>query len=107
MNYDAVQLFVERAQRANPDFALSPDTAQGVIDICRLVAGLPLGIVLAAAWVRHFSPARIANSLKANLDFLTSTARDASPQHASLRAVFDYSWSLLPKEEKRGFRNLA
>src|SRR5207253_6598477 len=98
MGYDAIQLFVERAQQASSEFVLSPDTAGGVIDICRLVAGLPLGIVLAAAWVRHFSPARIATSIKANLDFLSSAARDASAQHSSLRAVFNHSWKLLSQE---------
>ena len=74
-----MQLFVERAQQAHSEFALSNDTAQGIVDICRLVGGLPLGIVLAAAWVRHFSPAKIAESIKANLDFLASSYRDATP----------------------------
>ena len=99
----AVRLFVERARQIQARFALSPDNAQGVIDICRVVAGLPLGIVLAAASVRHFPPARIARSLVDNLDFLTSSARDASPQHTSLRAVFNHSWELLSEEERRVF----
>ena len=103
----AVRLFVERAQQAHPAFTLAPDTAPGVVDICRLVGGLPLGIVLAAAWVRHFPPARIAAAIRANLDFLSSTARDAPPQHRSLRAVFEYSWQLLADDEQRAFRNLA
>ena len=107
MAYDAVQLFVDRARQANPDFALSPDTAQAVVDICRLVEGLPLGIVLAAAWVRQFSPARITASIKANLDFLASSSPDAAPQHASLRAVFNHSWSLLSEVETQVFRKLS
>ena len=105
--YDAVQLFVEQAQRSDPGFVLSQDTAQGVVEICQLVAGLPLGIVLAAAGVRHFSPARIASSIRANLDFLTSSSRDASLQHTSLRAVFNYSWDLLSEEEKRVLRRVS
>jgi predicted ATPase/DNA-binding SARP family transcriptional activator len=107
MKSSAVQLFVERAQQAHSTFALSPDTAQDVVEICRLVSGLPLGIVLAAAWVRHFSLAKIARSIRDNLDFLSSAARDATPQHRSLRAVFNHSWNLLPEEEQRVFRNLA
>ena len=78
-----------------------------MVEICRLVRGLPLGIVLAAAWVRHFPPARIAAAIRANLDFLTSTARDAAPQHRSLRAVFDHSWHLLSDDEQRVFRQLG
>jgi predicted ATPase/DNA-binding SARP family transcriptional activator/Tfp pilus assembly protein PilF len=103
----AVQLFMERAQLASPAFALSPETAPGVVEICRLVAGLPLGIVLAAAWVRHLPPARIAASIRANLDFLTSAARDVAPQHSSLRAVFQHSWLLLTADEQRVLRRLA
>jgi len=78
-----------------------------VVNICRLVVGLPLGIVLAAAWVRQFPPARIATSIQENLDFLASSSRDASPQHSSLRAVFNHSWNLLSEEERRVFRRLS
>jgi predicted ATPase/DNA-binding SARP family transcriptional activator len=103
----AVQLFVERARQAHPAFVLSGETAASVVEICRLVAGLPLGIVLAAAWMRHLPPARIAAALRANFDFLTSTARDALPQHRSLRAVFESSWHLLTADEQQAFRRLA
>jgi predicted ATPase/DNA-binding SARP family transcriptional activator/Tfp pilus assembly protein PilF len=107
MTSSAVQLFVERAQHAHAPFALSADTAHDVVEICRLVRGLPLGIVLAAAWVRHFPPARIVRSIRDNLDFLSSAARDTTPQHRSLRAVFNHSWNLLSDEEQRVFRQLA
>ncbi|MFL5731579.1 MAG: ATP-binding protein, partial [Chloroflexia bacterium] len=107
MQFDAVQLFVERAQQSHSQFALSNDTAQGVVDICTLVEGLPLGIILAAASTRQFSPARIAEAIRTNLDFLTSSLRDATPQHRSLRAVFNHSWDLLTEEEQRVFRGLS
>ncbi len=107
MKSSAVQLFVERAQQAHSTFALSAANAPDVVEICRLVRGLPLGIVLAAAWVRHFSLGRISRSIRDNLDFLSSAARDAAPQHSSLRAVFNHSWNLLPDEEQRVFRQLS
>jgi len=106
-SYAAVQLFVERAQRVQSEFTLSPDNAQGTLEICRLVEGLPLGIVLAAAWVRHFPTARIAQSIRDNLDFLNSSSRDASAQHSSLRAVFNHSWNLLPEGERQVLRKLS
>jgi predicted ATPase/DNA-binding SARP family transcriptional activator/Tfp pilus assembly protein PilF len=105
--YPAVRLFVERAQRVYADFALSVDNAQGVLDICRLVEGLPLGIVLAAAWTRHFPTARIAKSISDNLDFLKSSPRETSAQHSSLRAVFNHSWNLLPEGEQQVLRKLS
>jgi predicted ATPase len=107
MGSSAVRLFVERAQRVQAEFALSPDNAQGVLNICKLVEGLPLGIVLAAAWVRHFPTARIAKSIRDNLDFLRSSSRDASEQHSSLRAVFNHSWNLLPEGEQQVLRKLS
>ena len=45
----AVQLFVDRARSARPRFELTPDAAETVAEICRLVDGLPLAIELAAA----------------------------------------------------------
>lgn len=103
----AVQLFVEQAQRVQRQFALSDENAKDIVDICELVVGLPLGIVLAAAWVRRFSPSRIAASIRANLDFLTSSSRDASPQHSSLRALFNHSWNLLTAAERLAFCSLS
>jgi predicted ATPase/DNA-binding SARP family transcriptional activator/tetratricopeptide (TPR) repeat protein len=105
--YSAVQLFLERARQVDAGFALDAETQQGVGEICRLVAGLPLGIVLAAAWVRYLAPARIAAALKANLDFLTSATQGMPPQHASLRAVFNHSWALLGAEDQALLRRLT
>ena len=103
----AVQLFVEKAKQVQSHFTLSPDNTQGVLDICRLVDGMPLAILLAAAWVRYSPTARIASSISENLDFLTSSLRDGSPRHSSLRAVFNHSWSLLSNEERQLFRKLS
>jgi predicted ATPase len=54
-----------------------------VIQICQTVGGLPLGIELAAAWVSQYSCPEIAAAIAANLDFLASTHRDASPASAA------------------------
>jgi predicted ATPase len=90
-----------------PDFALTPQTAPAVIQICQTVGGLPLGIELAAAWVSHYSCPEIAAAMVANLDFLASTHRDASPRQRSLRAAFDHSWRLLHAPEQQAFARLA
>ena len=52
----AVQLFVDRAQAAKPEFTLTAENADAVADICRRLDGLPLAIELAAAKARLLTP---------------------------------------------------
>ena len=104
--YSAVRLFCQRARRINPHF--QPDAALPVIvRICRLVGGMPLGIELAAGWVRVLAAGEIAAQIQQNLDFLVSDTRDVPSRHRSLRAVFRYSWQRLGPEEREVFTRLA
>jgi predicted ATPase len=80
---------------------------KAIVRICRLVDGLPLGLELAATWVRILSVDEIAREIERNIDFLTTSARDIPPRHRSIRAVFDYSWEMLTAEEQRILRQLA
>ena len=103
----AVALFIQRAKQANANFTPPPENLPAIIRICQLVEGLPLGLELAATWVRMLSLEEIANEIEKNLDFLTTTARDMPQRHRSIRAVFDYSWNLLSDNEQRSLRQLA
>lgn len=105
--YTAIQLFQQRARAVYPTF--TPETADqaAIIHICQLVDGLPLGIELAASWVRLLSCAEIAHEIEQTLNFLQSSQRDVPQRHQSLRAVFDHSWQLLTEAERRVLRQLA
>ena len=103
----AGQLFVQRAWRLRATFALTEEDATAVQRICRLVSGLPLGIELAAAWVKILSCAEIAQEIERNLDFLHTSLRNVPERHRSMRAVFEYSWHRLTTEERRVLRQLA
>lgn len=105
-DYSAVQLFAERARRMQADFDLAIE-ASAVIRICQQVDGMPLGIELAAAWLRTMTCEQIADEIQRNLDFLTTQTRDMPDRHRSIRAVFDYSWTLLSEPEQTAFRRLA
>jgi predicted ATPase len=98
--YDAVRLFVQRAKRARLDYALSEADVPYVLDICRLTEGSPLGLELAAAWVKMMRPADIAKEMRRSFDLLETPSRNIESRHRSLRAVFDSSWTrLAPKEQ--------
>jgi tetratricopeptide (TPR) repeat protein len=72
-----------------------------------LVEGLPLGLELAASWVRVMSCREIAEQIERNLDVLSAQLADVPDRHRSARAVFEYSWSLLAPEEQQVFMKLA
>jgi predicted ATPase len=52
----AVELFVERAPRSSPEFAIDSRNAGLVADLVRRLEGLPLAVELAAAWCGVLSP---------------------------------------------------
>jgi len=94
---EAVELFISYARRARPDYELGDKDKPAVVRICRLVEGMPLGVQLAAGWAHSLSPQEVAEELNADLDLLTSRLQDIPERQGSIRAVFDYSWKLLPK----------
>lgn len=106
-SYGAIQLFIESAKRIKPDFVLSNDDYKYVMEICKLVEGIPLGIELAASWVRSLSNREIVQEIDKGIDFLTSTLQDVPTRHQSLRAVFDYSWNLLSSKEQKIYGTLS
>lgn len=105
-DFGAIQLFWHRARQVQPRFDPAAELPW-VVRICRLVEGMPLGIELAAAWVRLMPCRAIAQEIEKSLDFLTTSVRDVPVRHRSLRAVFDQSWALLPEKERAVFQKLA
>lgn len=99
--YDAVELFSELARMQLPDFALTPALVPAVLRICKLVAGLPLGIELAASWLRVLSCADIADELERSSDTIRDSASQRPERQRSLRALFDSSWQLLTADEQQ------
>ena len=71
-----------------------------IIRICQLVAGMPLGVELAAAWVRIYSCEEIADKIEQNLRFLVNQRPDVPDRHQGLYAVCDYFWEQLSEGER-------
>jgi predicted ATPase/transcriptional regulator with XRE-family HTH domain len=99
--YSSVALFLQSARRIKSGFEVLDDERRWVVDICRLLEGMPLGIELAAGWVSLLTLQEIKDEIERDLSFLTSTFRDIPERHRSLWAVFDHSWNLLSPSERR------
>jgi predicted ATPase/DNA-binding XRE family transcriptional regulator len=103
----AVALFIQRATQASLGFKPTKNDLLSIARICELVEGLPLGIELAAAWVRTLTCPEIANEIQNSLDFLETSARGFPERHRSMRATIEHSWKLLTSDEQRALRQLA
>ena len=103
----AVQLFVKSAHRIQPDFSLKPENREPLLQICRLLEGMPLGLELSATWVPTLSLSQIAEKIESSRDFLATSMPHLPPRHRSLRAVFEYSWILLPEPQKKVLRGIS
>jgi non-specific serine/threonine protein kinase len=107
LQYEAIQLFVDRATLALPSFKLTPENAQVVAQICARLDGIPLALELAAARVKVLKVEQIATRLDDCFRLLTSGSRTALPRQQTLRATMDWSWDLLTPAEQALWRRLA
>lgn len=103
----AVRLFVDRAENADPAFRLTPSNVRTVAAICRRLDGLPLGIELAAARLRHLSLDQVLARLERRLVVLSRGPRDAPERQQTLHATIAWSYDLLDTADQRLFRRLA
>ena len=104
---DAIELFVQSAQRARPGLELSTGDLKRARQICEMIQGMPLAIELAAAWLDTLTLEEITEELQRSLDILSTEMRDVPERHRSIRAAFDHSWSLINDSEREVFMRLS
>jgi predicted ATPase len=102
----SVQLFAERAVAVDASFTLSDTDVQEVTHLCRRLDGIPLAIELAAARVRMFTPAELAERLDQRFRLLTG-GRGAVERHQTLRAAIDWSYDILSAADRTVFDRLS
>jgi non-specific serine/threonine protein kinase len=102
----SVALFVQRARAVRPNFALGPDNAKALAQVCIRLDGLPLAIELAAARTRFLPASAAALHLERPLD-LQSALRDAPERHRTLREAIAWSYALLTAEQQNVFNRMA
>ncbi|HZP84406.1 MAG TPA: adenylate/guanylate cyclase domain-containing protein, partial [Chthonomonadaceae bacterium] len=103
----AVQLFVERAKAAQPDFALTSENAPAVAQLCSRLDGLPLALELAAAQVGTLLVESLTARPEESILFLPGDAPIATPRQQTLAATLDWSYHLLSEPERILLRRLA
>jgi class 3 adenylate cyclase len=103
---DAAALFLRRAEAAKPGFEPSAEDQSSIERLVKLLECLPLAIELAAARVRVMPPRTLLLRMNERFKLLSSTGGRLDRQ-ATLRAVFDWSWDLLPLPEKAALAQLS
>jgi predicted ATPase/class 3 adenylate cyclase/uncharacterized protein HemY len=105
--YEAMQLFLERAEIIQPGFELTDTNAHAVAQICHRLDGIPLAIELSVARVKMMPVEQVAARLDDRFRLLTGGSRTALPRHQTLRALIDWSYDLLSEAERALFRRLS
>lgn len=103
----SVELFIDRARRVQPSFALTPQNAASIVDICSRLDGLPLGIELAAARVHVLGVGGIQDRLARRLELPALPARNVPARQRTLRGAIAWSHDLLDPREQRLWARLS
>src|SRR5246500_2640478 len=103
----SVSLLVERARAVDPDFQVSDDNADAVVELCGLLEGVPLAIELAAVKLRALSVEQVVQRFGQRLTSLTAPASVSATRHQSLRSMVDWSYELCPHNAQVLWRRLS
>lgn len=104
--FAALELFSQRAASAR-GVGIDRDEIAAAARICARLDGLPLAIELAAAKLRTMSVDEVLAGLDDRFTLLTGGYRTALPRHQTLRAMIDWSWSLLDDDERLALARFA
>ncbi|MFC6491765.1 winged helix-turn-helix domain-containing protein [Ancylobacter dichloromethanicus] len=107
LSNSAVQMFLGLAEAPHTAGLRAGQNLRSIAGICRRLDGLPLAIEFAAARSASLGLSRVASGLENRFALLTTGRRTALPRHRTLRAVFDWSYALLPDAERQLLHRLA
>jgi DNA-binding SARP family transcriptional activator/predicted ATPase len=105
--FHAVELFLHTAGRTRSGFQIDEGNYRDVVAITQCVEGMPLALEMAASWINLLSPREILVEIRANLDFLKTDLQDTPARQRSMRAVLDYSWSRLDRDDQAALARLG
>jgi predicted ATPase/DNA-binding XRE family transcriptional regulator len=104
----SAELFIQRAQAVDPDFAATAENAGAITELCLRLDCLPLAIELLAARIDLLTPtAMLAQLSDRRLDLLTHGPVDLEAHHGTLRAAIQRGYDLLTATEQSLLRRLG
>ena len=103
----SVALFCMRASAVDSRFALDPENAHAVAELCRRLDGLPLAIELTAGWTGVLSPRAVLAHLNQCLTAEVALATDQPERHRTLRAAINWSYELLDEPKQAFFDRMS
>lgn len=103
----SVSLLAERARAVDPEFEVTDDNAEAVVELCRLLEGIPLAIELAAAKLRALTVEQVVERFGCRLASLTAPDAESGSRQRSLRAMVDWSHQLCPPNAQILWRRLS
>jgi predicted ATPase len=106
-SFDAIRLFMERAQTVRPNLELTPENAPTIAEICARLDGLPLALELAAAWLKVLSPQQLLKRLEGRFELAAAGPRDMPERQRTLRDTIEWSFDLLAEDEQKAFVRLG
>lgn len=105
--FEAVQLFMERALLVAPKLQPTLANLQLVGAICKKLEGIPLAIELAASRMSMLTLEQMEERLASLLTLLTAGKRNAVPRQKTLKSTIDWSYDLLTGKEQLLLRRLS
>jgi predicted ATPase len=96
----SARLFLQSANKVQPDFAFLSDDYDPFRRIFLAVGGSPLGLSLAGTWVQTLEVSEIAQEVENSLSILDTDAPDLHSRQRGFAAVFASSWRYLTDTEQ-------
>ncbi|HEX8153956.1 MAG TPA: tetratricopeptide repeat protein, partial [Thermoanaerobaculia bacterium] len=106
-HYPSVALFLQRASAVKSDFAVTPENARAIAELCVRLEGLPLAIELAAARVKLLPPQAMLTRVENRMKLLSGGSRDLPERQRTMHAAISWGFNLLDDDEKRLFTDLS
>lgn len=104
---DSCALFLETAGRVSPGYTPDGKDRESIRELCRLLEGSPLGIELAASWMRLLPAASVLKEIEEDFSLLKKDDPSSPERHRSLRLAFDYSLRLLSEKDREALAGVS